>query len=157
MFDKITSRIQKLCYGLNMDFIDPVSKAGVNSCPHTLLSKLYFQAQVQEAFAQWVHSLPGLTAITSHDDSTALVHILFIGLSLLLFLLSSPSIPSRYHFVFSHLFIFMKQAKKMSCLKVSWQLCQSAKHFSSKKFTSSQPISIWPYIWNPPRPVYAAC
>ncbi|KAJ8986061.1 hypothetical protein NQ317_003354 [Molorchus minor] len=24
-FDKITSRIQKLCYGLNMDFIDPVS------------------------------------------------------------------------------------------------------------------------------------
>ena len=22
-FDKITSRIQKLCYGLNMDFIDP--------------------------------------------------------------------------------------------------------------------------------------
>lgn len=25
MFDKITSRIQKLCYGLNMDFIDPVS------------------------------------------------------------------------------------------------------------------------------------
>jgi len=25
MFDKITSRIQKLCYGLNMDFIDPPS------------------------------------------------------------------------------------------------------------------------------------
>lgn len=25
MFDKITSRIQKLCYGLNMDYIDPVS------------------------------------------------------------------------------------------------------------------------------------
>ncbi|CAO1365642.1 unnamed protein product [Diamesa tonsa] len=24
-FDKITSRIQKLCYGLNMDFVDPVS------------------------------------------------------------------------------------------------------------------------------------
>ena len=24
MFDKITSRIQKLCYGLHMDFIDPV-------------------------------------------------------------------------------------------------------------------------------------
>lgn len=23
MFDKITSRIRKLCYGLNMDFIDP--------------------------------------------------------------------------------------------------------------------------------------
>lgn len=23
--DKITSRIQKLCYGLNMDFVDPVS------------------------------------------------------------------------------------------------------------------------------------
>ena len=23
-FDKITSRIQKLCYGLNMDFVDPV-------------------------------------------------------------------------------------------------------------------------------------
>ncbi|PNJ02504.1 RRM1 isoform 4 [Pongo abelii] len=23
MFDKITSRIQKLCYGLNMDFVDP--------------------------------------------------------------------------------------------------------------------------------------
>ncbi len=25
MFDKITSRISKLCYGLNKDFIDPVS------------------------------------------------------------------------------------------------------------------------------------
>lgn len=25
MFDKITSRVQKLCYGLNMDFIDPAS------------------------------------------------------------------------------------------------------------------------------------
>lgn len=24
-FDKITSRIQKLCYGLNSDFVDPVS------------------------------------------------------------------------------------------------------------------------------------
>jgi ribonucleoside-diphosphate reductase subunit M1 len=24
-FDKITSRIQKLCYGLDMDFIDPVA------------------------------------------------------------------------------------------------------------------------------------
>lgn len=24
-FDKITSRIQKLCYGLNSDFLDPVS------------------------------------------------------------------------------------------------------------------------------------
>jgi ribonucleoside-diphosphate reductase subunit M1 len=23
-FDKITSRIQKLCYGLNSDFVDPV-------------------------------------------------------------------------------------------------------------------------------------
>jgi len=25
MFDKITSRISKLCYGLNLDFIEPVS------------------------------------------------------------------------------------------------------------------------------------
>lgn len=25
MFDKITSRIQKLCYGLNSEFVDPVS------------------------------------------------------------------------------------------------------------------------------------
>ena len=25
MFDKITSRIGKLCYGLNKEFIDPVS------------------------------------------------------------------------------------------------------------------------------------
>jgi len=25
MFDKITSRVSKLCYGLNMDFVDPVS------------------------------------------------------------------------------------------------------------------------------------
>ncbi len=25
MFDKITSRISKLCYKLNMDFVDPVS------------------------------------------------------------------------------------------------------------------------------------
>lgn len=27
-FDEITTRIQKLCYGLSMDFVDPVSKAG---------------------------------------------------------------------------------------------------------------------------------
>ena len=26
MFDKITSRISKLCYGLNLDFIEPVSE-----------------------------------------------------------------------------------------------------------------------------------
>lgn len=26
--DKITSRIQKFCYGLNMDFVDPVSARG---------------------------------------------------------------------------------------------------------------------------------
>lgn len=26
-FDKITSRIQKLCYGLNMDFVDPVRQS----------------------------------------------------------------------------------------------------------------------------------
>lgn len=25
MFDKITSRISKLCYGLHADFVDPVS------------------------------------------------------------------------------------------------------------------------------------
>ena len=25
MFDKITSRVSKLCYNLNMDFVDPVS------------------------------------------------------------------------------------------------------------------------------------
>lgn len=30
MFDKITSRIQKLCYGLNADFVDPV-------CIHILI------------------------------------------------------------------------------------------------------------------------
>ena len=37
MFDKITSRIQKLCYGLNADFVDPVSalfSAGPFSAPH---------------------------------------------------------------------------------------------------------------------------
>jgi hypothetical protein len=27
MFDKITSRISKLCYGLNKEFIEPVSLA----------------------------------------------------------------------------------------------------------------------------------
>ena len=26
LFDKITSRISKLCYGLNQDFIDPVRR-----------------------------------------------------------------------------------------------------------------------------------
>ena len=25
MFDKITSRVRHLCYGLNQDFVDPVS------------------------------------------------------------------------------------------------------------------------------------
>lgn len=29
-FDKITSRIQKLCYGLNSDFVDPVSSKHCN-------------------------------------------------------------------------------------------------------------------------------
>lgn len=28
--DKITSRIKKLCYGLNMDFVDPVSISCLN-------------------------------------------------------------------------------------------------------------------------------
>lgn len=32
-FDKITSRIQKLCYGLNMDFVDPV----ISKFTHNLL------------------------------------------------------------------------------------------------------------------------
>ena len=30
MFDKITSRIQKLCYGLNADFVDPVVHLRLN-------------------------------------------------------------------------------------------------------------------------------
>lgn len=33
MFDKITSRIQKLCYGLNADFVDPVSPTPPSSHP----------------------------------------------------------------------------------------------------------------------------
>ena len=28
-FDKITSRIKKLCYGLNADYVDPVREAAV--------------------------------------------------------------------------------------------------------------------------------
>ena len=33
MFDKITSRISKLCYGLNADFIEPVSHfQGLSLC-----------------------------------------------------------------------------------------------------------------------------
>lgn len=33
-FDKITSRIQKLCYGLNMDFVDPISEFFVLHTPN---------------------------------------------------------------------------------------------------------------------------
>jgi len=43
-FDKITSRIQKLCYGLNMDFVDPVSNC------HVLVFFLFF-------FTEYTHSL----------------------------------------------------------------------------------------------------
>lgn len=32
MFDKITSRIQKLCYGLNAEFVDPVSQFCIPCC-----------------------------------------------------------------------------------------------------------------------------
>ena len=32
MFDKITSRISKLCYGLNSDFIEPVRVPSLVSC-----------------------------------------------------------------------------------------------------------------------------
>ena len=31
-FDKITSRIQKLCYGLHKDFVDPVSPVFLLFC-----------------------------------------------------------------------------------------------------------------------------
>lgn len=33
-FDKITSRIQKLCYGLNSDFVDPVSSIHLKKKVH---------------------------------------------------------------------------------------------------------------------------
>jgi len=30
MFDKITTRVGKLCYGLDSDFVEPVSERGVD-------------------------------------------------------------------------------------------------------------------------------
>lgn len=70
MFDKITSRIQKLCYGLNMDFVDPVSKYGLYlgflaSCDSFYLSLIwpfhslgkYFGLvfSVQPGHKIWIH------------------------------------------------------------------------------------------------------
>ena len=45
MFDKITSRISKLCYGLNKDFIEPVSlpkflKSHIHSCLFTVQAEI---------------------------------------------------------------------------------------------------------------------
>lgn len=36
MFDKITSRIEKLCYGLNRDFVDPVRNTFFDWLPSPL-------------------------------------------------------------------------------------------------------------------------
>ena len=41
-FDKITSRIQKLCYGLDMDFIDPPAITLKVICL-IIMSKMKFQ------------------------------------------------------------------------------------------------------------------
>lgn len=40
MFDKITSRIQKLCYGLNVDFVDPVGLPSPNNNDLDIFFKL---------------------------------------------------------------------------------------------------------------------
>ena len=42
MFDKITSRISKLCYGLNDDFIEPVSQILTHSLSLPLSLLNYF-------------------------------------------------------------------------------------------------------------------
>lgn len=39
--DKITSRIQKLCYGLNMDFVDPVSSPSQHLCSRLRIVSIY--------------------------------------------------------------------------------------------------------------------
>lgn len=35
MFDKITSRISKLCYGLNGDFVEPVTRPSLPLLQYT--------------------------------------------------------------------------------------------------------------------------
>lgn len=66
-FDKITSRIQKLCYGLNSDFVDPVSSkqkgeknASFSTCG-LILCVLSLQAQITMKVIQGLYS--GVTTV----------------------------------------------------------------------------------------------
>ena len=46
MFDKITSRITKLCYNLNNDFVEPVRKNFINSSLFVLLLQVTITMKV---------------------------------------------------------------------------------------------------------------
>ncbi|XP_055844449.1 ribonucleoside-diphosphate reductase large subunit [Episyrphus balteatus] len=59
-FDKITSRIQKLCYGLNMDFVDPVA------ITFKVISGLYSGVTTQELDNLAAETAASLT--TNHAD-----------------------------------------------------------------------------------------
>lgn len=69
-FDKITSRIQKLCYGLNSEFVDPVSKKRCSQVDPTqvicavVLVRPFFcfcQAQITMKVIQGLYS--GVTTV----------------------------------------------------------------------------------------------
>ncbi|TMW41577.1 hypothetical protein DOY81_013343, partial [Sarcophaga bullata] len=59
-FDKITSRIKKLCYGLNMDFVDPVA------ITHKVINGLYCGVTTQELDNLAAETAATLT--TNHGD-----------------------------------------------------------------------------------------
>ncbi|TMW54044.1 hypothetical protein DOY81_000830 [Sarcophaga bullata] len=59
-FDKITSRIKKLCYGLNMDFVDPVA------ITHKVINGLYCGVTTQELDNLTAETAATLT--TNHGD-----------------------------------------------------------------------------------------
>ncbi|XP_054745257.1 ribonucleoside-diphosphate reductase large subunit-like [Anastrepha obliqua] len=63
-FDKIASRVQKLCYGLNMDFVDPVAIA------HTVVNGLYCGVTTQEIDNLAAEIAASLT--TQHSDYATL-------------------------------------------------------------------------------------
>ncbi|XP_053959498.1 ribonucleoside-diphosphate reductase large subunit-like [Anastrepha ludens] len=63
-FDKIAARVQKLCYGLNMDFVDPVAIA------HTVVNGLYCGVTTQEIDNLAAEIAASLT--TQHSDYATL-------------------------------------------------------------------------------------
>lgn len=69
MFDKITSRISKLCYGLNKEFIDPVSHSAKSSTLESVF--FFFQAKITMKVIAGVYSGVKTTELDTLAAETA--------------------------------------------------------------------------------------